>query len=207
VSAFRILTVCTGNICRSPLAEQLLRDRIPPTAGVELSSAGTQALIGHAMDERAATYSRQFGGDPSIHCGRQLTVEHVREADLILAMSREHRRAIVELLPRASRFTFTLRELARLLAEAEVIEPEELPVDPDAAGSATTGHSSSRLTTVVENAAAARGMAPPNAPEDDDIVDPYRQSDEVYATSVEQLVPALESVVTAIQLAVAGGRD
>lgn len=206
MTAFRILTVCTGNICRSPLAEQLLRARISPAAGVELSSAGTHALVGHPMDERAATYSLQLGGDPSTHRGRQLTVEHVRESDLILAMSREHRRAVVELLPRASRYTFTVREFARLLTEAELLEQEDLPLDPGAAGSAAEHPPSSQLALLVENAAASRGMAPPAQPGDDDIVDPYRQNDEVYAASVEQLVPPLQNIVTAVHGAIAGAR-
>lgn len=207
MSAFRILTVCTGNICRSPLAEQILRAQISPAAGVELSSAGTHALIGHPMDERAATYSLQLGGDPSAHRGRQLTVDHVRAADLILAMSREHRRAIVELLPRASRFTFTVREFARLLAESEVLEQEDLPVDPDAVGAAAQSAASSQLSRLVEDAAASRGMVPPADPADDDVVDPYRQSDLVYAASIDQLLPALEDIVIAVQRSVPGSGD
>lgn len=198
MSSFRVLTVCTGNICRSPLAEQLLRERIGRPDEIEFSSAGTQALIGRPMDERAAAYARDLGADPSSHKARQLTVELLRGSDLVLVMSREHRSAVVQALPRASRFTFTLREFARLLAEADLLGGEELPVDPDAAAPADTQDPSSRLAALVENVAASRGMAPPVDPEEDDIVDPYRQSDEVYAASVAQLRPAVENVAAAL---------
>jgi protein-tyrosine phosphatase len=195
VNDFRILTVCTGNICRSPLAEQLLRTGLAEL-DVVLSSAGTAALVGRAMDERAAEFSRRFGGDPDAHAARQLTVEHVRDSDLVLAMSREHRRYVVELLPRASRFTFTLREFARLLDTLNIDDRDEIAGQPDQHG---------RLGTLVELAAANRGVAElPDDPADDDIIDPYRQDDAVYAESTRQLVPAVHSTTLTMLRAASG---
>jgi protein-tyrosine phosphatase len=195
VNEFRILTVCTGNICRSPLAEQLLAASLDGL-DVSVSSAGTAALIGRPMDERAAAYSRQFGGVPDAHLARQLTVEHLRDTDLVFALSREHRRYIVEALPRASRFTFTLREFARLLDTLNIDDRDEIAAQPD---------QHARLSTLVEIAAANRGVAErPDDPDDDDVIDPYRQDDAVYAESTRQLVPAVQSIAQTMLRAAAG---
>lgn len=187
---FTILTVCSGNICRSPLAEQLLRVGLAEWPEVTVGSAGTIGLTGQAMPDEAADLSRHFGGDPSAHRARVLTAEQISEANLVFAMSREHRRAIVEMVPRAIRYTFTIREFARLVdgfTDVELDEAAELPLD-DVVG---------RFSTLVGFAASQRGaVGPPDSPDDDDVVDPYRRSDEVYAESARQLVPAVESVVS-----------
>jgi protein-tyrosine phosphatase len=195
VETFSILTVCSGNICRSPLAEQLLRSGLAPWPAVALSSAGTIGLTGQGMPDQAVALSRQFGGDPSVHVARELTAQHLTEADLVFAMSREHRRAIAELAPRAIRYTFTIREFARLI---ENVTAEDL----DEAASMPLGDVVGRFATLAPLAASQRGaVAPAASPDDDDVVDPYRQSDEVYAESARQLVPAVEAVVSLFQRA------
>jgi protein-tyrosine phosphatase len=192
---FSILTVCSGNLCRSPLAEQLLRAGLAQWPEVTVSSAGTIGMTGAAMPEQAAALSRQFGGDPSAHVARELIPEHLREANLVFAMSREHRRAIVELVPPAIRYTFTIREFARLVAgvnDGHLNAAAELPGD-DIAG---------RFTTLIGFAASQRGsVAPAAGAADDDVVDPYRRSDEIYAESARQLVPAVDAVVSLFQRA------
>ena len=115
---FAILTVCSGNICRSPLAEQLLRAGLSDWTDLTVFSAGSVAMEGDRMPDEAAALALRYGGDPSAHAARQLVEAHIRQADLVLGMSREHRRAVVQLLPSASRYTFTLREFARLVAGA-----------------------------------------------------------------------------------------
>ncbi|TFD16296.1 low molecular weight phosphatase family protein [Cryobacterium sp. TMT4-10] len=188
MQTFSILTVCSGNICRSPLAEQLLRVGLASWPQVQLASAGTIGLTGQGMPEQAADLSRHFGGDPSAHVAQELTEQHLQSADLVFAMSREHRRAIVELMPRAIRYTFTIREFARLIAELtddDLDGAAALPLD-DVAG---------RLSTLIGLAASQRGaVAPLVSADDDDVVDPYRQSDEVYVESARQLVPAINAV-------------
>ncbi|TFD32939.1 low molecular weight phosphatase family protein [Cryobacterium sp. TMT1-62] len=190
MAGFTILTVCSGNICRSPLAEQLLRVGLAAWPEVTLGSAGTIGLTGRAMPDEAADLSRHFGGEPSGHVARVLTAEHLSEANLVFAMSREHRRAIVELFPKAIRFTFTIREFARLVTEVtdeDLDDAAALPLD-DVVG---------RFSTLVGFAASQRGaVSPPDSPEDDDVIDPYRRSDEVYAESARQLVPAVNDVVS-----------
>ena len=188
MNSFSILTVCSGNICRSPLAEQLLRVGLAPWPQVQLASAGTIGLTGQSMPEQAADLSRHFGGDPSTHVAQLLTEEHIKTADLVFAMSREHRRAIVELVPRAIRYTFTIREFARLVADITDDDLDEAAALPlvDVTG---------RFTTLISLAASQRGaVAPLASADDDDVIDPYRRSDEVYVESAQQLVPAVNAV-------------
>ena len=194
---FRILTVCTGNICRSPLVEQLLRSGLDGL-DVDVASAGTGALVGHPMDERAAVYSRELGAVPDGHLARQLTADLIRESGLVLVASREHRRSVVELLPRASHYTFTVREFARLLATVNDADRNDIAAKPD---------TDARLAELVEVAAANRGVAErPENPDDDDIVDPFRQDDAVYAEAVQQLAPAVSAITPVVRRASAGFR-
>lgn len=204
--SFRVLVVCTGNICRSPFVEHVLRMRLEPVPGVVIVSAGTAALVGHPMDERAADHARRLGADPTAHRARQMTVDDVRGADLILTASRAHRRAVVESVPRASRITFTLREFERLVDQAPLLTESGGRRHggrhaPD--GDATRVD----LTAFVEDAAVSRGALPPHPAEDDDIVDPYRQSDDVYADSVRRMLSATASVASALRRAAGYDED
>src|SRR5690606_25184781 len=174
-----ILTVCTGNICRSPLAEQLLRNALADLP-VMVKSAGTRALVGHGMPEHSLRIASELGvTDAANHAADQITLEHVAGADLILAMGREHRSAVVQFEPRATRRAFTVRELARIVAE---VQDEDLNLDPEVPVV-------NRLRAAVQAATLNRGMAlPPVNPDDDDVVDPYCLSVEVYEESRDQLV-------------------
>lgn len=190
MAGFSIVTVCTGNICRSPLAEQLLRAGLARFPEVRVSSAGTDALVDHPMTEQSQALAAEFGADDAhLHRARALTADHLREADLVLALSREHRRAIVEMLPRGARHTFTLREFARLLSDL----PQE---DVETIAAIDSGDVAARFSELVEVAASRRGLVePPPSPEDDDVVDPYRRGDDVYRLSADQLVPAVSTVL------------
>src|SRR5689334_19045898 len=116
---FRILFVCTANICRSPMAEHLLREGLRERLGPEaedfvVSSAGTHGLVGEPMDGRAReTLRRQYDLDGTGFVARALDEELVQESDLVLTASREHRAVAVTLHPRATRRTFTVREFDR----------------------------------------------------------------------------------------------
>jgi protein-tyrosine phosphatase len=193
---FSILTVCTGNICRSPLAEQLLRSGLEQWQEISVSSAGTGALVGQAMTDQAQAISRELGGTGAEHhVARSLDIDMLREADLVLALSREHRSAVVGMLPRGSRHTFTVRELARLL--------EDVPDTEFAAIAAIDiADVSARVESLIDLAASRRGMVmPPEALEDDDVIDPYRRSDDVYRESAGQLVPAIRTILAQINRA------
>lgn len=183
---FTILTVCTGNICRSPVAESLLRRGLSGFPDIAVASAGTGALVGAGIPEPALRLLSADGLDGEGHRSRQLTAALVRDADLVLAMAREHRRAVVELVPAATRRTFTVRELARV---AEFLGEEPGPPIP-------AEDPSARMRAAVLHAAGARGMVPqPDDPREWDVIDPHRQSDEVFRRSFDQLTPAVASVI------------
>ncbi|HXI66280.1 MAG TPA: low molecular weight protein arginine phosphatase [Gemmatimonadales bacterium] len=95
----RILLVCTGNICRSPLAAALLERALGERAaeGITVSSAGTGAWDGAPVSEGAYLVGLERGLDLSGHRARLLTRELVEGADLILTMARHHRARVDEL--------------------------------------------------------------------------------------------------------------
>lgn len=195
-ATFEILTVCTGNICRSPLAEQILRSGLADVPRVNVASAGVYAKVGSPMTPEAAALSVEFGGLGSEHhLARDLSPALVDASGLVFAMSREHRRSIVEMRPRAARTTFTLREFARLadgITDDELSYAAALPLDAV----------SERLAEAVIAVGARRGIVErPLDPADDDIVDPYRRGDAVYRESAGQLVPAAEVAVHVLRRA------
>ena len=188
---FRILTVCSGNICRSPMAEQLLRPGVRG-ADISVASAGTIALVGEGMPIEARALSARYGAsDADVHRARQLDEQVIRDADLVLGMAREHRRAVVELVPAATRKAFTLREFAHLAREVTDADIEA-SIDPFA-----DADDEARLRAAVTAAASLRGVVAPFASADDaDVVDPYRRSADVYEQSASQIVPAVEAAVS-----------
>src|SRR3989449_8454626 len=120
----RILLVCTGNICRSPLAEALLRRALEErsVAGVSVTSAGTGAWDGAPASEGAYLVGLERGLDLSGHRARLLTRELVEEADLILTMARHHRARVDELGGEGRVFVLGEDE-GREGDEAEVSDP------------------------------------------------------------------------------------
>ena len=96
-----VLVVCVGNICRSPMAEALLRKELEEKTNVSVASAGLGALAGHAASEHAIELMAERGLDISGHRARQLTPDLVAESDLILVMESGHRRALHDVEPAA----------------------------------------------------------------------------------------------------------
>ena len=104
----KILFVCVGNICRSPTAELLMRHRLQGREGVEVSSAGLQALVGRPVDPEAAALLRTAGIDPETHKARQASPSVLAGADLILVMEQAHQVKIAREVPQVSGKTFLL---------------------------------------------------------------------------------------------------
>lgn len=95
---FRVLIVCTGNTCRSPLAEAALRDALAGRAeGVEVTSAGTAAWAGQPATEPTARIAAREGLDLESHRSRRVSPEMLHEADLVIAMERAHLDALLAL--------------------------------------------------------------------------------------------------------------
>lgn len=194
---FTILTVCTGNICRSPMAEVLLRARLE-SLGVRVHSAGTHALVDHAMTEPAQDIALGLGAAAAAtsgHRARYLVEPMLKDADLILAMAREHRSHAVRLVPGALRRTFTLREFARL---SQTLSTEDAQAAADAAGE----DPHQRLRAVALAVTGQRGLTAA-VPDDDDIIDPYRRSRETYELSASQLAPAIDEVERIVRASLA----
>ncbi|MDT7745423.1 MAG: low molecular weight protein-tyrosine phosphatase [Actinomycetota bacterium] len=175
--AFRLLYVCTGNICRSPFAQFhtrfLLGARLGPWAhAFAVHSAGVSAVRGHGMheDTRALLGSRRDHPDVAAFAARQLPDRDVLLADLVLTMTREHRSTVLGDVPRALPTTFTLREFARLLRSADRSALAALPRPPVA-----------RARALVALARDTRGTVPAVPAEEDAVPDPVSGGPEAHA--------------------------
>lgn len=181
---FRILFVCTGNICRSPAAERLLAARVPPRAGVTVESVGTDAVVGESISPPMAGLLTAAGVNASDFAARLATTGLMENADLVVGLTREHRAAAVSLQPRLVRRAFTLRELSRLAGQMRVAISDE-----DTLGVRL------RMLTL----AAARERLP-TAQGLDDIEDPYRQGAAAYARSFAAIRESIDAIAGVLHL-------
>lgn len=188
---FRLLLVCTGNICRSPTAEiltgHLLKGRLGgrEAARFDVGSAGVQAVTGSPMHPMARAQLAPWGLDGP-HSGRfvarQLRQGIVEDVDLVLGASPRHRSTILEEFPELLDRTFSLREFARL---AVAVPAETLP--PDLV---------KRARAVVGEARGMRGWIP--ASDDDRIPDPMGGPPEAHQLSTVLIFEALRTILDVI---------
>lgn len=192
---FAILTVCTGNICRSPLAAELLRARLGEAGlhgATRVASAGLQAVVGAPIDPIPAAISERLRGTPDGARARQLDTSIVNGSDLILTMTRDQRDQVVHRFPRALQRTFTLAEFTTLLALSHTASPlaEAVLADegPPPAGGSFIGRESAVAATLRDHAKQlARIRSRAKLDESDDIRDPYRQSQDVHEAVGQQI--------------------
>lgn len=191
-----ILTVCTGNICRSPLAEVVLRARLGDL-DVRVGSAGVQGLPAQPMTDEAVRLAVSAGAradDARAHRSRYLSARLLDSPDLILTMTRQQRRDTAQRGPRRLRSLFTVREFARLAA---TVSDERMRTAADVAGA----DGSARLRAAAALIAQQRGLHPlPSTDGDDDVQDPYGRPWRVYEASAEQLLPALDEVARVVRV-------
>jgi protein-tyrosine phosphatase len=127
---------------------------------------------------------RNSGADDGAFAARRLSEQLVKEADLILALTRAQRSLVVDLWPPAVRRTFTVREFARLL---EHLDPSVLP----------DGTPAERLGIAMPLVVAMRGLRS-SLPENDDVIDPFGLSDQTYAASFAEIKAAVNVIVPAL---------
>jgi glycine hydroxymethyltransferase len=114
-----VLFVCTGNICRSPMAEGLFRHATEGRPDCRVISAGVGALEGQAPSPHAVRALRELGIDISEQRSRMLTPDLVEQADYIFGMTHSHVDSVNLLFPQAAEKTFLLREFDETLDEFE----------------------------------------------------------------------------------------
>ena len=170
---FRVLFVCIGNVCRSPVGERLLAARLP-AGEFEVSSAGIRAMVGYGMSRYAADELRSYGGDPVGFAARQLTPEIVEQSDLVLTATRALRSRVLADAPGALRRTFTILELAALLEDAE----------------------GDTAAQVVKWAGLHRSSV---GNREQDVPDPYRRGPEEHARAAAAIHAAVEQIAKGLE--------
>ena len=197
---FGVLFVCTGNVCRSVIAERLavagLRARLRAgSAAFLVTSAGTAARDGAPPHPHTAAALRRFGVSLAGFTSRRLGPADIDAADLILCVSREHQDHTVAMRPGASRRTFLLREFARLAGHAAPFPPDTGPPGAGPAGPGTWP--AGRARHVVAGATRLRGQVGYTEPGEDDIADP-RLTGSAYAACADVIHSALQDVLDAL---------
>lgn len=185
--AVSVMFVCTGNICRSPIAERLMRARLkgPSLSVIEVGSAGTQAVAGYAMDRSCARVLRALGGVPDGHVARQLNQRLVESSDLVLTAIVEQRAQVMQSTPSAMQRVFTMREFARL---GHPLGPLRREISEVA------------LRERIIEVAAQRGRVEPPIPGADDIGDPFGASLPVVRECGAHISAAVDGIIAALGL-------
>jgi protein-tyrosine phosphatase len=193
---FRVLFVCTGNICRSPMAEYLLRARAANRGldWVRTESAGVAARPDLPIQPHALTFlGKNAVSGADTFRSRPLTRELVADADLLLVAERAHRERIASLVETAWPRTFTVLEFSRLLGHVLPAAVETLPAGAPAA---------ERARGLVEAVAAQRSRQARRA-SDDDVADPmgrrygaFKESGALLARAADVIADALAACAT-----------
>ncbi|MBE1555713.1 low molecular weight protein arginine phosphatase [Sporosarcina limicola] len=115
-----IYFVCTGNTCRSPIAEAILRSKM--LDNVTVRSAGIHAQNGRPISSNAQTLIQEVDM-PHTPISRAVSSEDLEWADLILTMTGAHRSILLDMYPKVGMKTFTLKEFVRPDSKGDVLDP------------------------------------------------------------------------------------
>jgi low molecular weight protein-tyrosine phosphatase len=180
-----ILLVCTGNICRSPMAEGFVGRmlRLRGVQRVHVESSGVAGREGTPSTREAIEAVGEYGLDISGHRARRLTMGMVQSADLIVGMAAEHREAAERLAQQAGSRAFTLKELVALL---ELADREPAMGSPD-----------EQLLAAVQAAEAERGRGRLDLM-DEDVADPLGLGIESYRAVAWELEDLSRRLVEAL---------
>jgi protein-tyrosine phosphatase len=157
---FNILFVCTGNICRSATAVQMLDHKLT-NFNVVIDSAGTHALNRSDMPPQAKQVLDELRFPLTPHVSKQLTSSLLENTQLVLTATAEHRSDVVRTLVKANRFTYTILEFAELIKFVENPGDSDFEVEVQ----------SKTLEEKLQVVASARGYI--NSNKDRDIPDPF----------------------------------
>ncbi|RMD68398.1 MAG: low molecular weight phosphotyrosine protein phosphatase [Gammaproteobacteria bacterium] len=122
----KVVFVCMGNFCRSPMAEGVLKDLLQREglSHVEVTSAGTQAFhAGRPPDPRAQQVLKRRGIDISQHRVRRVALEELQQADHILVMDKQDYASVTALLPEARGRVELFLDYAPSMEEREILDP------------------------------------------------------------------------------------
>lgn len=187
----KVLIVCTGNTCRSPMAESMLRKLAErKSLAIEVRSAGVSAVNGLPVSNHAAEALRKRNL-PVPRGSSALTGETAEWADLILTMTSGHKKAVLERFPSAAGKTYTLKEYA-LSGEAvmdDLAEAERIYADwqlKQALGESLSAADRERLLELQRKLPSF------------DIADPFGGPLEAYESCAEEIAEALEKAVRKI---------
>lgn len=184
----RILVICTGNICRSPFIEHVLRDGLDRVWGpgrVMVSSAGTHGLTGEPMTTASEAQLGDLAASAQSFRARRLSVADLAGADLVITATRAHRSAAVRMAPTVLRRSVTLAEVALAIDAV----PQTTSDRPDL---------SAWLRAVAAAVVAHRPALSGIIPTDLDLDDPYGRDAVAYEAMAQSVSRWLPSVLTVL---------